>query len=439
MDIKDFIKKTLPNPLERGTLTVLSKKVEILNESFRFAILIFDCIVLVALLFVLVSVFKLPIGLLSPIIALLIVGQIFIIIVQRKAIQNISSIPEENTGANFKAIIVRREYYQLIRSSIQSIVSFISCTYIYFLFKDQIIEYIHSISSIFSLEFLRSNAIYLFFITVVFNIFDYLFIFIKYQIYKNFNETQNIAELNQNILITNQKLSLLKGFPTFIIVTVIFLLVGIPAYIVGGFYIFYILIFTLNIMSIKRIKSVDLSDQQPLTQNSNAETVSNNKSFQSYPDEKIDAVIYGIMNTKQHGTAILGKGKMENTENTMIITNDRFVCIEIPLPGGNTFVGGVDYSAMNTFWNRKEMQTKGEQMIHAMPLSDLLSSNTNNYEIPYNQIINVILNTLNKTISIVTTSNKFKYIFIDSDYIEILKNSFSSHFGDKFTIKSSIF
>jgi len=418
MDIKNLFKKYTPNPLSsETTLPDLSKKSEVIVETFSFAGIIRNIIFLVIAGFVLSSFFKVPANVIGILIGFEILSSLLIAYVKYRKIKSLSSITPAADGRSFKKIVVTREYYALVTGIVGLITSVISVGLILLFFGQQLSDLFVQNSVIKNL-----NIKYVIFFFVGFRLLDLLVKLIRYQIIKGVEENENLAQVNQSFSLINKKFELITFVPGTSVLLVALFLIGIPGYIILIFFGFVLLMVIFSIVEIKRISKVDLSIQTP------AENV---KNLTLIPGEKIIiGTIFGIMNLKRTGFAFLGVGKTTKPENTLMITDSRLLFVQIPIPGSNKIIDGTVYGDMNFFWNRGEIKEKGQQMIEGMSIDEIVKQYGID-AIAFDEIASLTLKKMEFYI-LTNTNQQYKYLFMDREYVEPLKQWLKEYLKEKF-------
>lgn len=417
MEIKDLFKKYVPNPLDSGsTLPGLNIKSEVIIETFSFSGIIKNVIFLIVVGFILLNFLQVPTNVVGILIGFAILSTSIVGYLKYLKIKSLSSINPAAAGENFKKIAVIREYYNLIISIVDFCTSLISTGLILLFFGKQI-------SNLFILNPAEStlSLMHLILAFIIFRLLGLIINSIKYQIIKGINSGNNIAQVNQSLTLVNKKFELITFLPGVSAVLLILFLIGIPGYIVSIFLGFVVLMVILSLVELRRIGDVDLSVQT---------SVEGIKNFGSRPNEKLIGTIFGIMNLSSTGSSFLGVGKTTDPENTLLLTDNRLLFVQVPIPGSNNIVDTTVYSDMNFLWNRKEIQEKGNQVVSSMTL-DELSKQYGVKEIPFDEIKNLTLKKME--ISILTNTNqKLKYLFMDTNYIEPLKQILQTYIKEKF-------
>lgn len=336
MDIKNLFKKYTPNPLSsETTLPDLSKKSEVIVETFSFAGIIRNLIFLVITGFVLSIFLKVPSNIIGILIGFEILSSLIIAYVKYRKIKSLSSITPAADGRSFKKIVVAREYYSLVTSVIGFITSAISVGLILIFFGQQLSDLFVQNSVIKNL-----NIKYVISFFVIFRLLDLFVKLTRYQIIKGVEENENLSQVNQSFSLINKKFKLITFVPGASVLLLALFLIGIPGYIILIFSGLILLMLIFSIVEIRRISKVDLSIQPP---------AKNVKNLSLIPGEKIIGAIFGIMNLKRTGFAFLGIGKTTKPENTLLITDKRLLFVQIPIPGSNKIVDGTIYGDMNFF------------------------------------------------------------------------------------------
>lgn len=431
MDLKELLKNTIPNPFSKeSTLSSLQKKGELISEGLGFTVIIKHVISLFILAFVLVGYFNIP----SSIVSILIGTEILVTAIagyiKIRSMKAVYAIGTQDNAKSYRNILITSEYYELIKAVFGVVASAISITLVFLFFSREITNFVVQ-----NIPFQSSWLKYLILIFVVFRLFDFILKFVRYSWIKNLKESDDLAQVNQEYQVIRKKLELIKFFPGMSVVLLVLFLIGIPFYISLFFGGFMVLMVVLSIVELWRIKNITFSEK-----GIDASVVQH--IITEYQDEQIAGSVFGITKTstgfkdffKPLGFGILGSGKMYYPENTLLVTNYRILMIQVPITGGNKIVGETNYVYGNFFLNRGEIRQKGEELLRTNSLPQILKLATN--DVLYTDI--KIL-TLKKTqiIQIIvekTTGEKLRYIFMDREYIDPLKQLFQLYLKDKFII-----
>ncbi len=395
-----------PNPFNKDSnLTTFAVKTEYTVETFKLANVFKNLLFLIILGYLIQKYFGIPLLIVGFIFGLEIVLQLSFGVVKYVKIKTLSQL----ANASIKRFILVREYYDLMQAGIGLAAHFITATLILFFYSNLI----KSFNFIFSINWF----IYLF---VFYNLINLCLKYIRYRLFQNLDENKNLAEINQQAAIIQKKLEMINFFPWFFIFLLAFILFSIHLgawsmavavlSIFGGF---ALIILVLSIKEIKRISAVDLSATGIATSNQPK------PELKSYNDESVLGTIFGIMNLKTQTWSVLGVGKTTKSENSLIITSKRLLMVEVPVTGGSNVVDGVAYSPTNFFFNRKEIEKKGMELLNS-GLPQFLSSVPVAYEIAYDNIKEIILNKLNFKIT-TFDGQKYSYMVMDKENIEKIK------------------
>lgn len=193
----------------------------------------------------------------------------------------------------------------------------------------------------------------------------------------------------------------------------------------------FIIVF-ISVAEIFRIKKVEFPD--------NLDQTIVRKKIVIIKNERPIQYIFGILKTsaglsdlKVFGSSFLGVGKIFYPENTILFTDQRLIFIQVPVSGGNKIIGGTDYVQYNFFYNREEIRQKGKELFEEKPIKNILVYAID--DVSYNEIKKL---TLNKTLILIEKVNgeKFQYLFLDKEYIDIIKDIGKKYLKDKFFEKS---
>jgi len=406
------MRNIIPSPFDKdSSLTNLSKKAEVLVEGFRISRIILNIIILLIIGFLAIQLFGLP----SKIVGIIIGYEILLSTVF--AFIRYSKINELNRlkNCNLKEIHLTNEYYNLISLSVGFISHLIIAISILIIYNDILIKY--------SNIYLK----YLIFAFVLVKGLDFLIQYVKYKIVKELNPNKSLAQINQDLYLLKSKIGLFKNIPSAIVIFLVMYYFGLPINIILIFIVAYFAIEIINIISILRVSSVNLSKEYALK--NKIYDINKNK---HYKNEKVIGVIYGIMNQARKGYEILGKGKTTKPENTLVLTDKRIILAQVFVTGGNNMLGGAIYADANFFFNRGEIRREGEKILKK-GLNTFLNSVPYAFDIEYEDLERI---SLYKMIIKIKTKNKgeFSYLFMDREYIANVQKWFKV-FGKKFIIE----
>jgi len=417
MGPRDLFKKFVPNPVDsESTLPGLIKESAVIVETFSFAGVIRNTVVLFIAGFVLTRFFQVPANVISILIGFEIFSSLLIASIRYRKIRSLSSITAAADGRSFKKIVVTREYYGLITGIVGFITSAISVGLVFTLFGQQLSNLL------IQNEVIKDIAVkYLILLFVVFRLFDLIGKLIRYQLIRGVKESENLAQVNQSFSLVNKRFRLIASVPGMSVALLVLFLIGIPGYAVATFSGLFVLLVVMSVIELRRIGKVDLSVQ------SSAENLRN---FTIRPEERIVGTLFGIMNRKRTGFAFLGVGKTTRPENTLLITDSRLLFVEMPIPGNNKIVDGAVYSDMNLFWNRGEIREKGQRIVESMSLEEIAKQYGID-EVLFDEIANLKVEKMEFTI-LTNANQKYGYLFMDREYVEPLKQWLRTYLKGKF-------
>jgi len=419
MEPKDRFRKLVPNPLDsESSLPGLSKKSAVILETVNFARVIRNIVILVIAGFVLTRFLQVPSDVISILIGFEVFSLILIASIRYRTLRSLSSIAVAADGRNLKKIAVTREYYGLITGTVGVITSVISVGLIFFLFGQQL-----------SNLFIQGDVIrdlapkYLILLFAVFRSFDLIVKLIRYRLFRAVKEEEeNLAQVNQSLSLVKKRLELIALVPGLSVALVVLFSIGIPGYAIAIFTGIFLLLVVSSLIELRRIGRVDLSVQP---------SVENLRNITIGPDERIVGSLFGIMNLKRTGIAFLGVGNTTKPENTLLITDRRLLFVETPIPGSNRIVDGTAHADMSFFWNRGEISAKGQRMVESMPLEEIARQYGID-ELAFDEIANLELDKTEFTI-LTNANQKYRYLFMDREYVEPLKQWLRTYLKGKFT------
>jgi len=427
------IQKISPNPFDKDSkLSDLAKKGELIKEGLSFIVPIKNIIFLTILGIVLIAYFKIS----TAIVAILIGTNILVTLIagyiKIKEVKAIYSIETQDNVKSYRKLLITNEYWELIKSIFGVIVNGISIALIFVFFYSEISNFVvQNIPA--NLPIKIEGLKYIIFVFVVFRIFEFVMKLIRYNWIKNLKESDDFAQVNQEYVLIEKKLELIKFIPEMSVILLVIFLIGIPYWIPLIFAGFMLLMVLLSIIELKRIKNVEFDNKR-------IDTSIVQHKIESYQNEQVAGAVFGIMKTatgfkdmfKPMGSSLLGSGKTYFPENSLLLTNYRLLIVQIPVSGGNKIVGKTDYVSQNFFFNRGEIRQKGEQMLKTNSISQFLQLATN--DVLYSDIKTVTLKQTKITIEKLS-GDKLGYVFIDKEYIEPLKKLLQLYLKEKFIEK----
>ena len=140
--------------------------------------------------------------------------------------------------------------------------------------------------------------------------------------------------------------------------------------------------------------------------------------------EKVIDYIAGIMRTGfgLRGSAVLGVGEVQTSENAMIITDKRVLFITAPIPGAEKIIASTDIPMWQWLAARKDIDNKTREMISSMSVEDIANSNPKNFWVEYSEIEKIDFGRLSRSIEIIKRdSKKLKYSIRDKADFEKAK------------------
>lgn len=99
------------------------------------------------------------------------------------------------------------------------------------------------------------------------------------------------------------------------------------------------------------------------------------------PNEKLAGYVAGIMRVGAWagGYAILGTGKIKNTENALLVTNRNVLAVTVPLAGAGKIMAGTNISLWQWLASSKKIRDWLEAALKAKPLAEVVR------DLPINQ------------------------------------------------------
>lgn len=149
-----------------------------------------------------------------------------------------------------------------------------------------------------------------------------------------------------------------------------------------------------------------------------------------YPGEHIVVSIFGVMKTGTISTASLGVGQAANPENSLLLTNERMLWIQVPVSGAGMVIGDMDYTVQNMLFNRSELRQKGTEMLAKNTIEQILSEHIIR-SLPYTMINSVEIKSYSILVAC-TDGTSLEYLIIDRDYLSTLQQSLKDIFKERY-------
>lgn len=147
------------------------------------------------------------------------------------------------------------------------------------------------------------------------------------------------------------------------------------------------------------------------------------------PNEKIIGHIAGLARNSNRGYSVSGYGKFNKTENALIVTNKRLLFIAVPLLGRGKIVDDVNISMWQFFLMKDEIEKKLKEILSQHSLNEILQLDDNNYQIKFDDIVDVKITTILKTFVVQTTDGKnFSYGFRSTKDFQVIKDLLPQYF-----------
>jgi len=363
--------------------------------------------------------------------------------------------PGNNSGQYSWTLVLKDVYYEMIRALIGLASTTGLFLFILLTFADIDKVFINLPKfTIPALENINSKIqiLTLFYLWIAYETIRFIVIFIKYKLLNKIQITDSFAENQKLYLIWKKKMDLITLIPLYSSIILILIFIGIPPFILSPFVIILIVIFFIEKKWIRSLNTFSYDENsKPLNTprvpdylrsavEHNSIDRNSSENVTIYDNEGIRAVVYGTMRVAPdlksvfsiRGWGGYGVGSYIDRENSLIVTNNRFLLIEIPVTGGHTIVGDLNYTQENLFYNRKEIREKGEIYIQSKTLDQLVKEAVRNYL--FTNIKAVRLNTYSLTIEFLN-GDKYKCSFLDKEYKSLLQETLSNLLVNRLTVK----
>ena len=423
----------LPNPYNKNSkLSDLAKGAEVVEEGLSFPVIVKNVVFLIVIGFLLKEFLHIPLNIIGIFIGIEISITILGGYIKFKKLKAIENIEERSEGYKYKSTLIISQRYDLIKTVLGLVGNITSAIIVFSFFSNELNNFITDNKIVG--KFTNGNLLLICLsVCLIARIAEIIIKIIQYKLINNIEENNDFAEIERSRLLIQKKLELVNFVPMFFIIAFILYIMGIPLYILSIFIVIIFVMILLSIIEIKKISNVNFNNDE------NHESVVENK-IEVYEDEVVEDSLFGISVVatgfkdmfKSSGSATFGVGKNYNSENTLLITNHRLLFIEVPITGGNNIVGNTDYVEQNFFFNRGEIREKGEALLRDNSIEQILgyTKKSASYE-------DIKVLTLKYTEIIIekNSGEKMGYMFLDKEYIDVIKKCLEKHLVSKFIIK----
>lgn len=155
------------------------------------------------------------------------------------------------------------------------------------------------------------------------------------------------------------KIFILSAF--FILVLIALTPYGMPWYIVGLAAIGALLLISLQVIALVRLGQVDTAATSPSQVEVNLS-----------PDEKLAGYVAGVMRVGAGagGYAVLGTGKIKNSENALLVTDRNVLAVTVPLAGAGKIMAGTNITTWQWLMSSKKIKDWLETALTDRPLAE---------------------------------------------------------------------
>ena len=340
----------------------------------------------------------------------------------------IKKISSQNTADidSYRQIILTSEYYTFVRAITGFFLNFIAVSAAFFLFFDEITQI-----PIQNLPLEPTSLPYLLWFMVLFNLLEILPSYLRYSWMKQLPQGP-AAEVQRAFGLVQKKISFVKSIPSAVIIIAAFALFSVPWFITAGITLVIIIMSVLSWVEITRITKADVSSE--------IDKSIIEHEIKPIQGEQVAGAVFGVMKVatgfrdlfQVTGKEVLGSGKSNIPENSIVITNCRILFIQVPLSGGNTIADGVNYAEKNFFYNRGELREKGKQLINQAPITDIF--NLGIREAKYADITTATLKK-NKIVITRKDGSKIGYAWMDQEIYQELARLLAYYLKERVIIK----
>lgn len=192
----------------------------------------------------------------------------------------------------------------------------------------------------------------------------------------------------------------------------------LPWYFSALFIIFIALLVLLQVITVKRVATVDISTSN---------IIGKRKVIKLDPDEEVTGYIGGIAKRFGKGYEFLGVGKILTSENCLIATTKRVLFATAPVPGAGKIISGLDISQLQWLLAKKDVENKAREMADELIKKRSLVLNYTFFFLYLDAIKEIKTNEFFGSIKFITKDNKsYTYITRDKKDLEKVRKLFSS-------------
>jgi hypothetical protein len=119
----------------------------------------------------------------------------------------------------------------------------------------------------------------------------------------------------------------------------------------------------------------------------------------AHPGERLILSLFGVMNRDPGGIEVLGWGRGGNPENSLAVTDRRFLFFQAPVPDPGCLQTELMSSMFNLDRVEKIVRQRGQETVAALTLDQILLENPTTYEIPFIDIQRIDLAGLQFTLT----------------------------------------
>lgn len=453
-----MISDILPNPFNKdSTLVGLQKKGLLLKQAAIIPSFIRNIV------FLLITAYFLIVSLSFEVLpVLLVIGYEILlsftyVLFSLRVYKSINALqtPENNSGLYSWSLTLKVAYYEAIKNAIKLIGSIGMILLIRLVFhgldKTPINIPKFTIPALANTDN-KINALNIIYLWVLLHLIGFFTTYLKYQLMKKIKMTDSFAENEKLYLLWKTKLEFITSIPLFSIFIFGIILLGVPVIVISPFIFIYLLIFYAMLRQLRGFQSFSynqnsqpigepevVSWMKPILEHSK-EDRNSNADRNVIQNEEIKTIIYGVLRVaadlksffRVTGGGSYGVGSTIDRENSMVITNHRFLLTEIPVTGGNTIVGDLSYTQQNIFFNRKEIREKGEIYFRSVQLSQLINDSVRNYL--FTDIKKVTVDNCNVTLEFLN-GDKYKCTYFDKEYRAALRETLTQCLAEKTIFK----
>jgi len=148
------------------------------------------------------------------------------------------------------------------------------------------------------------------------------------------------------------------------------------------------------------------------------------------------AAIFGIRNNVIGGTMVMGKGKVDYPENTLLVTDQRVCVLFIPVPGMDALTGDRKYPMENFYYNRPIIEQNARTLFDMRTIDEILAMSEKSWAIPFSEMKTCTIDLKYRYVQIEDfKENVWKYWYLDAPVGPSVRDALVKGLGSRCVVK----